>query len=49
MQVILESLFARPGSAPIGAGRKESFGTALLFRATRFFKNFFDLDKMRSF
>ena len=29
MQVILDSLFARPGSAPIGAGRKESSGTGL--------------------
>ena len=49
MQVILESLFARPGSAPIGAGRKESFGTAIIFRAMNFSKNCFDLDKMRSF
>ena len=49
MQVILESLFARPGSAPIGAGRKESFGTAIIFRAMSFSKNCFDLDKMRSF
>ena len=31
MQVILDSLFARPGSAPIcGAGRKESSGTGLI-------------------
>ena len=29
MQVILDSLFARPGSAPNGAGRKESSGTGL--------------------
>ena len=31
MQVILDSLFARPGSAPIGmgAGRNESSGTGL--------------------
>ena len=29
MQVILDSLFARPGSAPIGAERKESLGTGL--------------------
>ena len=29
MQVILDSPFARPGSAPIGAGRKESSGTGL--------------------
>ena len=30
MQVILDSLFARPGSAPMwGAGRKESSGTGL--------------------
>ena len=33
MQVILDSLFARPGSAPIGAGRKESSGTGLSFPA----------------
>ena len=25
MQVILESLFARPGSAPIGGGKKGEF------------------------
>ena len=31
MQVILDSPFARPGSAPIGAGRKESSGTGLLW------------------
>ena len=30
MQVILDSLFARPGSAPNGAGRKESSGTGLM-------------------
>ena len=29
MQVILDSSFARPGSAPDGAGRKESSGTGL--------------------
>ena len=29
MQVILDSSFARPGSAPIWAGRKESSGTGL--------------------
>ena len=29
MQVILDSSFARPGSAPYGAGRKESSGTGL--------------------
>ena len=39
MQVILDSLFARPGSAPIcGAGRKESSGTGLVgqIRVLRF-------------
>ena len=30
MQVILESLFARPGSAPNEAGRKENSGTGLM-------------------
>ena len=31
MQVILDSPFARPGSAPMwGAGRKESSGTGLI-------------------
>ena len=36
MQVILDSLFARPGSAPIcGAGRKESSGTGLRAYLTR--------------
>ena len=29
MQVILDSLFARPGPAPIGGGKKESSGTGL--------------------
>ena len=29
MQVILDSSFARPGSAPIWGGRKESSGTGL--------------------
>ena len=29
MQVILDSSFARPGSAPIRAGRKKSSGTGL--------------------
>ena len=29
MQVIPDSLFVRPGSAPIGGGRKESSGTGL--------------------
>ena len=29
MQVILDSLFARPGSAPTGGGKKESSGTGL--------------------
>ena len=29
MQVILDSLFARPGSAPMWGGRKESSGTGL--------------------
>ena len=33
MQVILDSPFARPGSAPMwGAGRKESSGTGLATR-----------------
>ena len=31
MQVILDSPFAHPGSAPIGAGRKESSGTGLAY------------------
>ena len=31
MQVILDSSFARPGSAPNGAGRKESSGTGIRF------------------
>ena len=31
MQVILDSLFARPGLALYGAGRKESSGTGLGF------------------
>ena len=30
MQVILDSPFDRPGSAPIWAGRKESSGTGLI-------------------
>ena len=30
MQVILDSSFARPGSALYGAGRKESSGTGLV-------------------
>ena len=30
MQVILDSLFARPGSAPIWGGKKGSSGTGLM-------------------
>ena len=42
MQVILDSLFALPGSAPYGAGRKESSGTGLTHTASgcHFFVNF---------
>ena len=31
MKVIIDSLFTRPGSAPIGAGRKESSGSGLTY------------------
>ena len=46
MQVILDSSFARPGSAPIWAGRKESSGTGLANTGIgwRFMDQLADLD-----
>ena len=41
MQVILDSLFTRPGSAPIGGGKKESSGTGLGFKTYRYKANNF--------
>ena len=35
MQVILDSTFARPGSAPIWDGKKESSGTGLALSKTQ--------------
>lgn len=37
MQVILDSFFARPGSAPVGARRNESSGTGLVTRKISLF------------
>ena len=34
MQVILDSLFARPGSAPIWGGKKEEFRDWTIFHCT---------------
>ena len=47
MQVILESLFAYPGSAPIGGGKKGEFWDCTNISRMSFFEKFFDFDKMR--